>query len=85
MLNGCMEFYDLGEKTTRNQQTTSEQSSQAGTIDQRQQAEEPNIDEVRNDVAAAIQYTQNEDGTMRVINDVNGLIEEIKQQKEHYD
>ena len=80
-----MEFYDLGEKTTRNQQTTSEQSSQAGTIDQRQQAEEPNIDEVRNDVAAAIQYTQNEDGTMRVINDVNGLIEEIKQQKEHYD
>lgn len=85
MLNGCMEFYDLGEKASRNQQTTSEQSSQAGTIDQRQQAEEPNIDEVRNDVAAAIQYTQNEDGTMRVINDVNGLIEEIKQQKEHYD
>lgn len=80
-----MEFYDLGEKASRNQQTTSEQSSQAGTIDQRQQAEEPNIDEVRNDVAAAIQYTQNEDGTMRVINDVNGLIEEIKQQKEHYD
>eukprot|EP00343_Euplotes_focardii_P009858 CAMPEP_0205829262 /NCGR_PEP_ID=MMETSP0206-20130828/37550_1 /ASSEMBLY_ACC=CAM_ASM_000279 /TAXON_ID=36767 /ORGANISM="Euplotes focardii, Strain TN1" /LENGTH=49 /DNA_ID= /DNA_START= /DNA_END= /DNA_ORIENTATION= len=49
-------------------------------MDERQQAQELNLIELRNDVEEAIQYTQNEDGTMRIIGKRDGLIEEIKQE-----
>ena len=83
MISGCMEFYDLGEAKDQNRQDTTEHSSQSNSIDQRQQEEEdtkdPNeLQEISNDVIAAIQYTQNDDGTMRVIDNLSGLVEELK-------
>jgi len=85
MINECIDFYDVDDVRDENTLNTSEQSSQEGTTDQKQQAQELSMEEVRNDVAEAIQYTQNEDGTMRVIDGVGGLIEEIKKEKEHFD
>ena len=85
MINGCMEFYDFGDSMANNQQSTSEQSSQGGTLDNRQQAD-ASLEEVKNQVAAAIQFTQNEDGTMRAMDNFSGLVEEIKNaDKEHKD
>ena len=83
-VNGWMEFYDFGDTMGQSQQTTSDQSSQGGSYDNRQQAD-ISAEEVKNQVAAAIQFTQNEDGTMRVMDNYAVLVEEIKnwENKEH--
>lgn len=78
--------FPIGESATQYQQSTYDQSSQGGTVDHRQQAEEePNVEEIKNDVVDAIQYTQNEDSSMRVINNFRGLVEELKEEKPHKD
>ncbi|CAI2364068.1 unnamed protein product [Moneuplotes crassus] len=83
MVSECIDFYDI-EDDGNTSMNTSEQSSQAGTFDQRQQAEELNMEEIKNNVEEAIQYTQNEDGTLRVINGISVLVQDIKN-KEHVD
>lgn len=83
MISECIDFYDVEDDGTTSM-NTSEQSSQGGTLDQRQQAEEFNMEEIKNNVEEAIQYTQNEDGTLRVINGISVLVQDLKN-KEHAD
>ena len=81
-----MEFYEIGDQGQMPAGDTIDQSSVSGSVDQRAQPneeikEQTELAEIRNDVMDAIQYTQNDDGTMRVIDNLNldGLVEELKQ------